>query len=289
MPAGGVDEAVAAIRAVLPRALRGRATVVFGAEGPEEWERPLVGDAPFWTVRVALHDDGWGHVVGSLRPRPGGRLGWSAWCAHAEGDESYWPAPGQWTSQPDPVAPPASWEKAVARDITAAALWDLAQHAVAPHEIRSDGVIWHGRAQLRPLDGADDLRGAAAALAAGLEATVWAVCTRRVVRALRIIGVDVDADEEALAAAQEVTLTGPAGTLTMTLEHCGRAWNKTPTPPRVKLTMVTDAHGEEHTTVRSGALWRETTDDGRFAPLTFWPGDVAGPRPRRQGVRIAWR
>ena len=289
MPNGGVEAAIEAIRGALPRAVGGRDTTTFGADTPPEWERPCVGDAHFWVVRTDLHDKGWGPVAGILRPQPDGRLTWVAWTPYAEGDEGGWPKPGLWSSRPAPIVPPTTWEEAVARDITAAALHDLAAHAVAPHEIRSDGAIWHGGTQMRPLDDADDLRGAAAALAAGLEAALWAVCTRRVVRALRIIGVDVHVDAETLAAAQEVTMTGEGGTLVMTLERCGRAWNGTPTKPRVRLEMTTDVYGEERTEVRSGALWRETTQDGDFSPLTFWPGDVAGPRPRHQGVEITWR
>ena len=106
MPDGGVEAAIEAIRGALPRALRGRATTTFGAETPQDWERPFVGDAPFWEVRVDLHDKGWGPVVGWLRPHPGGRLTWRAWTAYAEGDESYWPKEGGWPRRAaGPVAP----------------------------------------------------------------------------------------------------------------------------------------------------------------------------------------
>ncbi len=289
MPDGGVEAAIEAIRGALPRALRGRATTTFGAETPQDWERPFVGDAPFWEVRVDLHDKGWGPVVGWLRPHPGGRLTWRAWTAYAEGDESYWPKEGGWPSRPAPLAPPTTWEEAVARDITAAALQDLAAHAVAPHEIRSDGVIWHGGAQIRPLDEADDLRGAADALAAALEAAIWRECTEHTLHALRIIGVDVDVDAETLADAQEVTMTGEGGTLVMTRERCPRRpWEYTPAPPRVRLTLTTEAHGKERTSVRSGALWEKTRGRGHTY-LIFWPGEVAGEPPRHQEVKISWR
>ena len=288
MPDGGVEAAIEAIRGALPRALRGRATTTFGADTPQDWERPIVGDAPFWEVRTDLHDKGWGPVAGILRPQPDGRLTWAAWTPYAEGDEGGWPKPGLWSSRPAPIVPPTTWEAAASRDITAAALHDLAAHAVAPHEIRSDGVIWHGGTQIRPLDDADDLRGAAAALAAGLEAAIWRECTEHALHALSIIGVDVDVDAETLAAAQEVTMTGEGGTLVMTLERCGRAWNGTPTKPRVRLEMTTDAHGEERTEVRSGALWEKTRARGHTY-LIFWPGEIAGEPPRQQGVEITWR
>lgn len=288
MPDGGVEAAIEAIRGALPRALRGRATTTFGSDAPQDWERPIVGDAPFWEVRTDLHDKGWGPVAGILRPQPDGRLTWTAWTPYAEGDEGGWPETGLWSSRPAPIVPPTTWEEAAARDITAAALHDLAAHAVAPHEIRSDGVIWHGGVQIRPLDEADDLRGAAAALAAGLEAAIWRECTEHSLHALRIIGVDVHVDAETLAAAQEVTMTGEGGTLVMTLERCGRAWNGTPTKPRVRLKMTTDAHGEERTSVRSGALWEKTRASGHTY-LIFWPGEIAGERPRHQGVKITWQ
>lgn len=285
----GVEAAIEAIRAALPRALRGRATTTFGADTPQDWERPIVGDAPFWEVRVDLHDEGWGPVAGILRPQPDGSLTWVAWTPYAEGDEARWPETGLWASRPTPIAPPTSWEEAVARDITAAALHDLADRAVAPHEIRSDGAIWHGGAQLRPLDGADGLRGAADVLAAALETTLWRVCTERALHALTIIGVDVHVDAETLAAAEEVTMTGEGGTMTMTRGRCRRRpWEYTPAPPRVRLTLTTDAHGEESIEVRAGALWAEVRrEDGPF--LTFWPGEVAGERPRHQEVKITWR
>lgn len=289
MPDGGVEAAIEAIRGALPRALRGRATTTFGADSPQDWERPIVGDAPFWEVRVDIHDNGWGPVAGILRSQPGGRLTWRAWTAYAEDDESRWPKTGRWASRPAPIAPPTTWEEAVARDITAAALHDLAAHAVAPHEIRSDGAIWHGGAQIRPLDEADDLCGAADALATALETTLWRVCTERALHALKIIGVDVDVDAETLAAAQEVTMTGEGGTMTMTLERCHRRpWEYTPSQPRVRLTLTTDVHGEERTSVRSGSLWDETR--GRWHTyLIFWPGEVAGEPPRHQGVEITWK
>lgn len=289
MPDGGVEAAIEAIRGALPRALRGRATTTFGSDEPQDWERPIVGDAPFWEVRVDIHDKGWGPVVGWLRPQPEGRLAWRAWAAYAEGDEARWPKPGLWSSRPEPITPPMTWEEAVARDITAAALQNLAAHAVAPHEIRSDGVIWHGGAQIRPLDEADDLRGAADALAAALETTLWRECTEHALHALRIIGVDADVDAETLAAAQEVTMTGEGGTLVMTLERCSRRpWEYTPAPPRVRLEMTTAAHGEESVEIRSGALWEETRASGHTY-LIFWPGEIAGYQPRRQDVEITWR
>ena len=91
MPDGGVEAAIEAIRGALPRALRGRATTTFGADTPQDWERPIVGDAPFWEVRTDLHDKGWGPVAGILRPQPDGRLTWVAWTPYAEGDE-FWAA-----------------------------------------------------------------------------------------------------------------------------------------------------------------------------------------------------
>lgn len=289
MPDGGVEAAIEAIRGALPRALRGRATTTFGADTPQDWERPIVGDAPFWEVRTDLHDKGWGPVAGILRPQPDGRLTWTAWTPYAESDEGGWPKPGLWASRPAPIAPPATWEEAAARDITAAALHDLAAHAVAPHEIRSDGVIWHGGAQIRPLDDADDLRGAADALAAALETTLWRECTGHALHALRIIGVDVHVDAETLAAAQEVTMTGEGGTLVMTRERCPRRpWEYTPAPPRVRLEMTTEAHGVERVEIRSGALWEKTRASGHTY-LIFWPGEIAGYQPRRQDVEITWR
>lgn len=289
MPDGGVEAAIEAIRGALPRALRGRATTTFGSDEPQDWERPIVGDAPFWEVRVDLHDKGWGPVVGNLRPQPDGHLTWTAWTPYAEGDEGGWPKPGLWTSRPAPIAPPTTWEEAAARDITAAALHNLAAHAVAPHEIRSDGTIWHGGAQIRPLDEADDLRGAADALAAALETTLWRECTGHALHALRIIGVDVHVDAETLAAAQEVTMTGEGGTLVMTRGRCPRRpWEYTPAPPRVRLEMTTAAHGEESVEIRSGALHEKTRAHGHTY-LIFWPGEIAGYQPRRQDVEITWR
>ena len=51
--------------------------------------------------------------------------------------------------------------------------------------------------------------------------------------------------------------------------------------------MTTDAHGEERTSVHSGALWEKTRASGHTY-LIFWPGEIAGERPRHQGVKITW-
>lgn len=105
MPDGGVEAAIETIRAALPRALRGRATTTFGADSPQDWERPIVGDAPFWEVRVDIHDNGWGPVAGILRSQPGGRLTWRAWTAYAEDDEVALAQEGQLVQPPRPPRP----------------------------------------------------------------------------------------------------------------------------------------------------------------------------------------
>jgi hypothetical protein len=258
MPEGGIDEVFKSIRGALPRALRGESTTIFvKGEEPEDWGLPVEEDNLSWDVYLSARSGSRGCVIGFLSLQGGGILTWNARSAYAEGDERYWPSRrvGH-PSHPKPVTPLSSWEEAVARDITAAALHRVAERAVAPHGMRSDGVIWHGGAQFRPLDEADDLHGAAEVLASGLEETLW----RNSVSYLSDI---FRTDIESLLGAKEVTLTTSKGSLTMTRGRCKKvSWSGMPLSPRTSLTMITDTYGRERGEMALGATWHHVDNKG---------------------------